>query len=173
MVYGIITACGGCLNIISKPELGTTFELYFPLADRRILKRTKDAEDKSKLTGNETILVVDDEPFIRDLALDILSPAGYKVMMAKDGIEALHVYQAYKDSIDLILLDIVMPKMNGKKVFEKVKAIKPGQKILVCSGYDTDEYYAQELIKQGAAFTPKPFKMYGLLRKVREILTQQ
>ncbi len=173
MVYGIITGCSGCLNIVSKPELGTTFELYFPIADRRILKRTKDAEDKSKLTGNETILVVDDEPFVRDLALDILSPAGYRVMMAKDGIEALHVYQAYKDSIDLILLDIVMPKMNGKKVFEKVKAIKPGQKILVCSGYDTDEYYAQELIKQGAAFTPKPFKMYGLLRKVREILTQQ
>lgn len=173
MVYGIITACGGCLNIQSELNKGTTFELYFPIADRRSLKRRKDIEDKSKLTGNETILVVDDEPFVRDLALDILSPAGYQVMMAKDGVEAMHIYNAYKDTIDLILLDLVMPKMHGKKVFEKVKEINPDQKILVCSGYDTEEYHAQELIDKGAAFTQKPFKMYGLLKTIRGILAPQ
>ena len=147
------------------------FELFFPLADRRSLKRDKFSEDKTKLTGNETILVVDDEPFVRDLALDILSPAGYHVLMAKDGVEALHMYHAYKDSIDLLLLDIVMPKMNGKQVFDKIREINPEQKILICSGYDTEELYAQELIELGAEFTPKPFKMYGLLKKIRETLT--
>jgi nitrogen-specific signal transduction histidine kinase/CheY-like chemotaxis protein len=171
MVYGIMTGCGGCLNINSEPGVGTTFELYFPFADRRSIKRKKDDKDKTKLTGTETILVVDDEPFVRDLALDIFAPAGYKVLMAKDGMDALNVYQAYKDSIDLILLDLVMPKMNGKQVFEKVRSINPNQKILICSGYDTEESYAQDLIVQGAAFTPKPFKMYGLLKKVRETLT--
>ena len=74
--------------------------------------------------------MVDDEPFVRDLALDILSPAGYQVLMAKDGVEALHMYHAYKNSIDLLLLDIVMPKMNGKQVFDKIKEINPEQKIL-------------------------------------------
>jgi PAS domain S-box-containing protein len=171
MVYGIITACGGCLNIQSEINQGTIFELYFPIADRRSIKRKRETEDKSRLSGNETILVVDDEPFVRDLALDILSPAGYQVMLAKDGVEALHVYKAYKDTIDLILLDLVMPKMNGKKVFEKVREINENQKIIVCSGYDTEEYYAQELIGKGAVFTKKPFKMYGLLKTIRETLT--
>ena len=92
------------------------------------------------------------------MALDILSPAGYQVMLAKDGVEALHVYKAYKDTIDLILLDLVMPKMNGKEVFEKVREINENQKIIVCSGYDTEEYYAQEIIGKGAYFTKKPFK---------------
>lgn len=171
MVYGIITACGGCFNIKSESKKGTTFELFFPLADRRSIKRYKANADKTKLAGNETILVVDDEPFVRDLALDILSPAGYKVLMAKDGVEALHMYHAYKDSIDLLLLDIVMPKMNGMQVFNKIKATNPEQKILICSGYDTEELYAKKLIELGAEFTPKPFKMYELLKKIREILT--
>ena len=170
MVYGIITACGGCLNIQSVLNKGTTFELYFPIADRRRIKRSMDVNDKAALTGSETILVVDDEPFVRDLAFDILSPAGYRVMFAKDGVEALHVYNAFKEQIDLILLDIVMPKMNGKKVFSKVRKINPVQKILVCSGYDTEELYAKELISQGAFFTPKPFKMYSLLKTIRNIL---
>ena len=171
MVYGIITACGGCLNIQSFVNQGTTFELFFPIADRRSFKRDRNTKDKTQLAGHETVLVVDDEPFIRDLALDILKPAGYKVMLASDGIEALHIYNAFRTQIDLILLDIVMPKMNGKKVFDKIREINPSQKILVCSGYDTEEFYAKELINKGAYFTPKPFKMYGLLKTIRAILS--
>lgn len=170
MVYGIVKNIGGNIFVESVVGVGTTFELLFPVAGTKVAPAAV-SEKKVRSGGSETILVVDDEEIVRDLAADILSSMGYKVLLARDGVEALHIYKALGSSIGLVLLDLAMPRMDGRQVADELRSLSPGVKILFCSGHcDKSDMPGELLGGQHTAFTSKPFKVDELLAQVRELL---
>jgi PAS domain S-box-containing protein len=172
MAYGIVKSSKGCIHVESESGEGATFELFFPVAE----SATESANEPSKnqaLAGSETILVVDDEEVIRDLTLDILSANGYNVLLAQDGLEALHVYKAFGHNIDLVLLDMIMPRMGGKETYKKLKEINPDIMVLFCSGHGSNHQLCEELRKSNLPYASKPFRIDELLRKVRQALNHR
>ena len=125
---------------------------------------------ESILTGKETVLLVDDEQLVIDVAGEMLEYLGYNVIFALTGSEAVDVYQKYKSKIDIIILDIIMPDMGGGDVFEKLKELAPEIKVLLSSGYSIDGEATQLLQRGCSGFIQKPFDLTELSRKVREIL---
>ena len=120
--------------------------------------------------GTETILVAEDEPLVRDLAVRILTDAGYSVLSASDGEEALRVFEKSADTISLVLLDLVMPKLTGRMVYQGIKMLKLEAKVLFCSGYDADVSCGGFVANEGLQCIKKPFDSKELLRSVRETL---
>jgi PAS domain S-box-containing protein len=171
MVYGIIQNHGGYINLKSELDLGTTFELFFPA--RREIPQSEVLSPGPKIKqskGHETILIVDDQDVIRQLGADILEDAGYKVLLAASGEEALQLYQRKKREIALVVLDVIMPGLGGKETFSRLKAINSGIKVLLSSGYSTDGEVG-EIIKDGASgYIQKPYKDDQLIIRVQEIL---
>ena len=172
MVYGILKSSGGYINVDSEVEQGTTFELFFPVTESGIEEADMPSEGKA-LGGSETILVVDDEEIVRDLATEVLSSHGYRVMPAKDGLEALHVYKAFGYDIDLVLMDMLMPRMGGKEAYKKLKEINPEVKVLFCSGHGSDCEVVEDLHNKGLPFVSKPYKINELAEKVRQMLDRE
>ncbi len=170
MVYGILKSSGGFIHVDSQINEGTCFCLFFPASQASDSPEKQQNLDKRQLKGTETVLVVDDEAIVRDLASEILSDQGYTVMTAKDGLEAVHVYEAMGDQIDLIILDIIMPKMSGIKAYKKLKNLTPDIKVLFCSGHGADEDIVKEVIEGRLPFTAKPFMPDELLAAVRNTL---
>ncbi len=169
MVYGIVKGSGGFIHVDSELGKGTCFRLFFPVT-HALQDTASTTEKKQEYKGNETILVVDDEEIVRDLASEVLSSQGYTVMTAKDGLEALHIYEALGPHIDLIILDIIMPKMNGTEAYRKLKEINSEVKVLFCSGHGMDQATVKEVMEKGLPFTEKPFKLDELLGQVRKVL---
>ncbi|MGO9571804.1 MAG: response regulator, partial [Desulfomonilaceae bacterium] len=168
VVHGIIEQHGGYISCDSKPGKGTTFKIYFPAAVVR--KPGALSEEAQPPGGTETILLVDDEEFIRDLAIRFLDHAGYRVIIAEDGRKAVEVYETEKNSISLVILDLIMPKMSGRRCLEELLKVEPKVKVLISSGY-SDAENRDELIQVGAkGFVGKPFQMTQLLKTVREVL---
>ena len=172
MAYGIVKSSEGCIYVESGDGQGTTFELFFPVTES-VPELAKEPLKNQALSGSETILVVDDEKIIRDLTLEVLSAHGYNVLLAQDGLEAIHVYKAFGHNIDLVLLDMIMPRMGGKEAYEKLKEINPDIKVLFCSGHGSDHKVCEELKKIGVPYSRKPFKIYDLARKVRQVLNHE
>ncbi len=172
MAYGIVKSSEGCIHVESEDGQGTTFELFFPVTES-VPELTKEPLKNQALAGSETILVVDDEEIVRDLTLEILSAYGYNVLLAQDGLEAIHVYKAFEHTIDLVLLDMIMPRMGGKEAYEKLKEINPDIKVLFRSGHGSDHQVCKELRKSGLPYSRKPFKIYDLARKVRQVLNHE
>ncbi|PXF50592.1 MAG: hypothetical protein C4B57_11925 [Deltaproteobacteria bacterium] len=110
---------------------------------------------------------------VRDLTLDILSAHGYNVLLAQDGLEALHVYKAFGHNIDLVLLDMIMPRMDGKETYKKLKEIDPDITVLFCSGYSQNHRLCEELKKSNLPYVNKPFRIDDLLRKMRQVLDHE
>ncbi|MFC1553308.1 PAS domain S-box protein [candidate division KSB1 bacterium] len=166
-VYGIIKNHGGYINLFSSPGEGVTFNIYFPGSEKTAVE---EKEEMSFLNGDATILVVDDEENVRQLAQKILKKMGYKVLIAKDGIEGVSMYQQYKNNIDLVVLDLIMPNMAGKETFDMLKKIDPEVKVLLSSGY-SQEGKAVDMIKKGAkGFIQKPFRIKEISKAVSEVL---
>jgi len=128
MVYGIVKNHGGYISVYSEIGKGTTFEIYLPLSQGSIAQPKQEVEKPTP--GSESILVVDDEEILRDLMKDILRDLGYGVMLAPDGREAVDVYREHEDEIDLVIVDMVMPKMGGKETFQELRRINPEVKAL-------------------------------------------
>jgi len=125
------------------------------------------------LKGSETILLVDDEDMIIDVGQDILKLFGYNVLTAKDGKEAIQAYKKNQDKIDMVILDMIMPGMNGGEVYNKLKEINPGIKVLLSSGYSINGQ-ASEILERGCSgFIQKPFNMTDLSKIIREILDKE
>jgi len=169
MVYGIVKNHAGGIEVESSPGQGSTFRIHLPVTARRESRKAeRPAEAFPKGVG--TILVVDDEAGIRDMANELLSSLGYATLLAEDGEAACRIFRERGGEIDLVLLDIIMPKMGGKETFEALRALSPSLPILLSSGY-TVEGMAQEILDKGAdGFLQKPYSLSELARAVRGIL---
>ena len=169
-VYGTVLHHGGGITLDSEAGRGTVFTVYLPRAEAppRVTQEAPAAHDG---TRPRCVLVADDESLIRTLVSKMLSNAGYQVMTATDGQEALDLYREHWQSIDLVILDILMPRMDGREAFYAMKAIHPDLRVLVASGYSAEEVGHQLLQEPGVVgFLPKPFNRVGLLTRVGEML---
>jgi PAS domain S-box-containing protein len=172
MVYGIIKQHNGFINVYSEQGVGTTFTIYLPLITSAIMEETGDEEELPE-KREATILVADDDPSVRELSEKVLGMFGYTVITAEDGDDAVLKFQENKDTIDLVVLDIIMPKMNGKEVSDKVKEIRPGMNMVFISGYPADFITSRGMLDEKIELIEKPFNPRNLLRKVREVLDRR
>jgi PAS domain S-box-containing protein len=172
MVYGIVKTHEGYILCYSELGSGTTFKIYLPaLVQSGHWREAGEGEDQLK-GGDETILLVDDEEYIRELGVELLSDVGYEVFTATDGESALQLYRKEQHRIDLVILDLVIPGMGGKKCYEEILKINPQAKILIVSGYSVNGP-GKEAMEAGArGFVGKPFDVSHMLKAVRDILDQ-
>ncbi len=166
--YGIIKNHGGFINVYSEKGHGTIFNVFLPVSLKDVIEEKEPAEDI--LRGSETVIIVDDEGMIIEVAEELLKWLGYKTMIAGGGKEAIEVYEAHKERIDMVILDMIMPDMSGSEVYDRLKHINPEVKVLLSSGYTIDGA-ASEIMSRGCnGFIQKPFKIKELSQKLREIL---
>jgi nitrogen-specific signal transduction histidine kinase len=168
--YGIIKRHSGYIKVYSEPAQGTVFKIYLPLSDEKASPDRKTEAAVAIKGGNETILVAEDDVALMKLTRVVLESFGYRVIPAKDGEEAITKFRESREPISLVLLDMIMPKKNGKEVSEAIRKVSPGTKILFASGYTMDIIKAKELQAAGGDFLNKPITPKDLLVKVREIL---
>jgi len=169
-VYGIVKQNNGSICVYSEPGVGTTFKIYWPALGSEVptLEESKDKEEIKG--GKETILIVEDDEKVRDIATNILRSFGYKVYEASNGVNALDLVKNGKLKIDLLVTDLIMPKMNGKELVENLKDIFPSLKIIYCSGYADHHISDNFSLEKGISFISKPYSRKNLAKKVREIL---
>lgn len=169
IVYGIIKQHNGYINVYSEQGKGTTFKVYLPVVEAEV-REEKLSEHITHTGGTETILLAEDDIDVRKMTMTVLEEFGYTVIEAADGEEAINKFIANKDRVHLSLLDIIMPKKDGKEVCGVMKEIKPDVKVLFASGYASDIIHKMEIIEKGVNFIAKPVSPTELLRKVREVL---
>jgi signal transduction histidine kinase len=169
-VYGIVKQSGGHIWVYSQLGHGTTFKLYFPVADAPAVNREQRPSENSKLRGNETILLVEDDAALRALARSVLQMYGYKVMEAEGPAEAIRLSEIYTGPIDVLLTDVVLPQLNGKRLSELLTPQRPEMKVLFMSGYTDDAVIRQGILEAGVNFIQKPFVPAALSAKIREVL---
>ncbi len=169
MVFGIVQQSGGCIHVYSEPGHGTSFKIYLP-AVAQVQAPLADAGVPAGARGTETVLLVEDEEGVRQVALASLARHGYRVLTAINGRDALKVMQAHDGSIDLVLTDVVMPELSGPALTQAAHARWPGVKVLFMSGYTDDAVVRHGLLQGEVAFIQKPFTQAGLARKVRQVL---
>lgn len=169
IVYGIIKQHDGNINVYSEQGLGTTFKIFLPLIKADI-EEIKPVETVMPMRGTETVLLAEDDPDVRKLINKVLVKHGYKVMEAVDGEEAVRVFMDNRDKIDILLLDIIMPKMKGTEAYEELAKISPNIKVLLMSGYTEEVIYRKGVIEKGLSFISKPVSPNEILIKIREIL---
>jgi PAS domain S-box-containing protein len=170
-VHGIIKQNGGEINVYSEPEKGTTFKIYLPRAGGNNNKKDLlPAPSSHAPHGTETILLVEDDELVRNLSFDILTNQGYTVLVAQDGLEALDMCQGYQGHINLLLTDVVMPKMSGTELAEKITKFYPVIHILFMSGYTENAIVQNGILKSGVNFVHKPITPQILSLTVRKIL---
>jgi hypothetical protein len=171
MVYGIVRSHSGFLDVESQVDKGTNFRIYLPISQKR-LQPIKQQTFPSQRSGQETILVAEDEMVLRDLITEMLRGDGYKVVTARNGKEAVDIYKVRGRDIDLVILDMIMPEIGGQEAFRQLKNINPAIKVLLSSGYSQDGD-AQEIIEEGViGFIQKPYAVDQLLNKVRVAIDQ-
>jgi hypothetical protein len=171
-VFGIIKQHQGWIDCESELGHGTTFSIYLP---RLILAPSQSQDpdgtrtEKSGVMGTETILFVDDEAILRNLGRTMLERNGYRVLLAEDGVQALELYQEHRDRVDLIILDLTMPRLSGRDTFRALRAINPEVQVLFASGYSPEQLSTEEH-EQIAGFVAKPYRPRELALIIRETL---
>ncbi len=169
-VYGIVKQSNGFIWVYSEPGKGTTFKLYFPQAEGSLAGRKKEGSTLTGIRGSETVLLVEDEQAIKELAGRILRDQGYNVLEASNGAEALRISREFAGQIHLIVTDVAMPDFSGKALVSQLETTRPGIKALYVSGYTDDSIVHSGILDSHVAFLQKPFTGEGLIRKVREVL---
>ena len=168
-VYGIIKQSGGYITVQSEPGRGARFDIYLPRIEGASADQDA-APAPEPRPGRETILLVEDQPEVRDLARDILHGYGYTVLEARNGGEALEVWGRHGGQVDLLLTDVVMPQMGGRELADRLLATQRGLRVLYMSGYTDDTLGREGVLDPGRAYLPKPFTSVTLLRRVRDVL---
>ncbi len=169
-IYGAVKQNKGFINVYSEPGKGSTFKIYLPRhAGEKGRKQAEEAEIPT-LKGRETILLVEDEPMILDLAATILETQDYTVLQASTPGEAIRLAREHAGKINLLLTDVIMPEMNGRELAKSLLSLYPDMKRLFMSGYTADVIAHHGLLDEGVRFISKPFSMKGLIAKVREVL---
>lgn len=170
-VFGIVKQSGGTIEVESKPDEGSTFRAYFPQVNEAARIRDSDLRRTTSLRkGGETILLVEDEEGLRILAQRVLAASGYKVMHASHGAEAIQVCRDYGGTIDLLLTDVVMPRMSGRQLSDFLVQSRPAIKVLYMSGYTDDTMVRHGIQDEETNFLAKPFTPLLLAQKVRDVL---
>jgi PAS domain S-box-containing protein len=174
MVHGIVGQHNGYINVISMVGKGTTFEIYLPSVDSKpSLLTVRDNVALPVQGGNETLLVVEDDPDLRYLMEEALSDYGYTVLTASDGSEGLQIFEKYRQSIALVVSDLITPKMRGKELYDRIHHISPATKFLFVSGYQANQISQNFVLDRAFAFLQKPFDLDDLASKVREIVAEE
>jgi two-component system cell cycle sensor histidine kinase/response regulator CckA len=169
-VYGIVKQNLGEIEVTSPPGVGSTFRIFLPLVSNATLLRVEPKRTKPLPKGTETILLVEDEEGVRNLVSNMLRSQGYQVYEAEHGWDALEVHAKHANEIHLLLTDVIMPKMSGRELAERLLAKSPGLKVVYMSGY-TDDIVAREgVVFDNTILLHKPFTLEGLVRKLREAL---
>jgi PAS domain S-box-containing protein len=169
-VFGIVKQHNGSIWVYSESGKGTSFKVYLPTTDTTAKEEEAVSQAAGDLTGDETIMLVEDNQQVRELARDILSHKGYTILPAATGEEALALVVAHQGPLHLLLTDVVMPGMNGKALYREASVLHPGLKVLYMSGY-TDNVIAQRgVLDSGVAFIQKPFTVQAIAAKVRAVL---
>jgi len=173
-VYGIIQQHGGFITFDSVVGQGTTFHVYLPATiETHVATTIADDDVVETLSGSETILVVEDEESVRAMVVDVLRQFGYRVFSATNGLEGLEVAAAHADELDVVLTDMVMPKLNGKLMADKLLADNPSLCVLFMSGYMADIITDNTALQINGRFIEKPFTPTTLLTFVRRALDQR
>ena len=167
-VYGIVKQSGGYIWVYSEPGIGTTFKIYLPRVDEKL--GPESAAPAAATRGREVVLVIEDDDHVRKLLSDSLTRRGYTVLTAEHGERAVEVAARYDGPIHLLVTDVVMPRMGGREVAERIGAMRPDLRTLFISGYTDDAIVHHGVLDAGLAFLPKPFTPEVLARKVREVL---
>ena len=169
-VYGIVKQSGGNIWVYSEPGKGTTFKIYLARIEEETDKEVKAKPSPESLKGSETILLVEDDHGVRKLARDILTNYGYNVLDAENGDRAISICNQYKKAINLMITDVVMPKMSGRELEKKITPLYPEIKVLFVSGYTDNAIVHHGVLDSDVAFLAKPFSTDALVHKVREML---
>lgn len=168
--YGIIKAHGGYIDVQSEKGKGTSFKIYLPATKAVVKNQGAVVREEQLLMRHKTILLVDDEELVLEVSQEMLKAMDYDALTAKGGEEAMEVYKKCRDTIDLVLLDMVMPDMGGSKVYDRLKEMNPDVKVLLSSGYSINGE-ATEIMARGCnGFIQKPFNFKDLSQEIKKIL---
>lgn len=170
MVYGIVKQHRGHIMVYSELGMGTTFKIYLPCEQNQVKVNEEPPAEEDRLTGTETVVVVEDEDSVRELIGRILRNQGYNVISTNGGNECFNSLKNHKGPVHLLLTDVVMPDMNGRQVYEHISRMIPGLKVIFISGYTRDVIAEHGILMQGVNFLPKPFTVKDLSKKVRTVL---
>ena len=169
-IYGIVKQNNGFIWVYSEPGQGATFKIYLPRNMGDPEPKDKEQTPVAGLDGSETVLVVEDDNALRKLARTVLKQKGYKILEAENGEDALRISEAHDGSIDLLITDVVMPKMGGRKTAELLQPLYPQMKVIYMSGYTNNAIAHHGVLEPGLNFIEKPFSPKALARKVRKTL---
>jgi signal transduction histidine kinase len=170
-VYGTVNQSGGCITVWSKPGSGTTFEIYLPRVEEAVEAAAEAPTPLVRFVGNEErILVVEDDDAVRRMTREFLQLRGYTVLEARSATDAIQFVESHRETIDLVLTDVVMPGMKGRELVDQLGKLRPGLKVLYMSAYTEDDAINIGILNPGTAFIEKPFGPDELAGKVREVL---
>jgi CheY-like chemotaxis protein len=169
MVFGIIKQHQGWIDCYSEVAQGTRFDIYLPRARQEARPAPAKTPSAATVSGSETILLVDDEALVRNLARTILHRYGYRVLLSEDGRQALEIYRRERDRIDLVILDLTMPQLSGRETLEALRLLDPNVRVVLSSGYSVE--HVNQLAGDGfCGFVNKPYRPEELARTVRAVL---